>query len=299
MTAEPTGEPLGRLAGAYAAAREQAARAIVGQEATFELLFAALLAGGHVLLEGVPGTAKTLLAQTLAALVAGTFRRVQFTAGPDAVRRRRHHDLRSAGRRVPLPGRPGLLPRPAGRRGQPRARQDPGRPAGGDGGAPRDGRRRGPPAARPVPGDRDPEPRRVRGDVPAAGGPARPLHVQAGRRLRLGGGRARGRAAPPGRLRAEPPRIDWPPGRPEPGRPAGLPGRPRPRRHRAGRAGLHRRDRPGDPPQRRRPAWEQRARAAGAGARRPGRWRRCAVGRTSPRTTSRSWSGRRCGTGSS
>src|ERR671918_1571185 len=79
MAIEMPGEPLGRLAQAYAAAREQAARAIVGQEATFELLFAALLAGGHVLLEGVPGTAKTLLAQTLAALVAGTFRRVQFT----------------------------------------------------------------------------------------------------------------------------------------------------------------------------------------------------------------------------
>jgi MoxR-like ATPase len=79
MTIDSDGGPLRRLAGAYAAAREQAARAIVGQDATFELLFAALLAGGHVLLEGVPGTAKTLLAQTLAALVAGTFRRVQFT----------------------------------------------------------------------------------------------------------------------------------------------------------------------------------------------------------------------------
>src|SRR5688500_14763104 len=79
MAIEMPGGPLGRLAGAYAAAREQAGRAIVGQDATFELLFAALLAGGHVLLEGVPGTAKTLLAQTLAALVAGTFRRVQFT----------------------------------------------------------------------------------------------------------------------------------------------------------------------------------------------------------------------------
>ncbi|HZO29180.1 MAG TPA: AAA family ATPase, partial [Chloroflexota bacterium] len=61
MAIDGAGEPLGRLAGAYAAAREQAARAIVGQEQTFELLFAALLAGGHVLLEGVPGTAKTLL----------------------------------------------------------------------------------------------------------------------------------------------------------------------------------------------------------------------------------------------
>jgi MoxR-like ATPase len=72
-------EPLAELARAYAAARAQAARVIVGQEATFELLFVALLAGGHILLEGVPGTAKTLLAQTLAALVGGTFRRVQFT----------------------------------------------------------------------------------------------------------------------------------------------------------------------------------------------------------------------------
>jgi MoxR-like ATPase len=79
MAVERAGDPLGRLAQAYAAAREQASRAIVGQDATFELLFAALVAGGHVLLEGVPGTAKTLLAQTLAALVAGTFRRVQFT----------------------------------------------------------------------------------------------------------------------------------------------------------------------------------------------------------------------------
>jgi MoxR-like ATPase len=70
---------LERLALAYERTRAEVARVIVGQEALFELLFAALVTGGHVLLEGVPGTAKTLLARSLAQVTAGTFRRVQFT----------------------------------------------------------------------------------------------------------------------------------------------------------------------------------------------------------------------------
>ncbi len=56
-----------------------AANVIVGQEEVFRLLTVAMLVGGHTLLEGVPGTAKTLMAKTLATLVGGTFRRVQFT----------------------------------------------------------------------------------------------------------------------------------------------------------------------------------------------------------------------------
>jgi MoxR-like ATPase len=58
-------------------------RVIVGQDAMLERLLVALLAGGHVLLEGVPGLAKTLTVKTLAQVVGGSFRRIQFT--PDLV----------------------------------------------------------------------------------------------------------------------------------------------------------------------------------------------------------------------
>jgi len=59
--------------------REAAARIIVGQHETIELLLAAMLADGHVLIEGVPGVAKTLMAKTLARLVDAGFSRIQFT----------------------------------------------------------------------------------------------------------------------------------------------------------------------------------------------------------------------------
>jgi MoxR-like ATPase len=58
-------------------------RVIVGQDAMLERMIVALLAGGHVLLEGVPGLAKTLTVKTLAEVLGGSFRRVQFT--PDLV----------------------------------------------------------------------------------------------------------------------------------------------------------------------------------------------------------------------
>jgi MoxR-like ATPase len=58
-------------------------RVIVGQDAMLERLLVALLAGGHVLLEGVPGLAKTLTVKTLAQVLGGSFTRIQFT--PDLV----------------------------------------------------------------------------------------------------------------------------------------------------------------------------------------------------------------------
>jgi MoxR-like ATPase len=54
-------------------------RIIVGQDETVRLAFIALVLGGHLLIEGVPGTAKTLLARTIARLIGGTFKRIQFT----------------------------------------------------------------------------------------------------------------------------------------------------------------------------------------------------------------------------
>jgi MoxR-like ATPase len=58
-------------------------RIIIGQDAMLERVMVALLSGGHVLLEGVPGLAKTLTIKTLASAVGGTFSRIQFT--PDLV----------------------------------------------------------------------------------------------------------------------------------------------------------------------------------------------------------------------
>ena len=54
-------------------------KVVVGQEAMVRLMIVALLARGHILLEGVPGLAKSLAAETFARVAGGTFRRFQFT----------------------------------------------------------------------------------------------------------------------------------------------------------------------------------------------------------------------------
>ncbi len=58
---------------------ENISRVIVGRDQAIELLLITLMAEGHVLLEDVPGVAKTLLAKSLAKSIGGTFNRVQFT----------------------------------------------------------------------------------------------------------------------------------------------------------------------------------------------------------------------------
>eukprot|EP01035_Chromulina_nebulosa_P010734 gene10734-14398_t len=61
------------------AIRDEVGKAVVGQEATVEMMLVALFAGGHILLEGPPGTAKTLIAHSFAHAVGLKFGRIQFT----------------------------------------------------------------------------------------------------------------------------------------------------------------------------------------------------------------------------
>ena len=61
------------------ALKDRIATVIVGQEQIVDLVLTAVLANGHVLLEGVPGVAKTLLARLVARLIKADFSRIQFT----------------------------------------------------------------------------------------------------------------------------------------------------------------------------------------------------------------------------
>ncbi len=181
-------------------------RVIVGQDAMLERILVGLLSGGHILLEGVPGLAKTLTIKTLADVLGGSFKRIQFTPGPDAVRPRRDAHLPPRRRRLRDRARPGLRQLPARRRDQPRPGQG---PVARCSRSCRSTRSRSAtttypgPDAVPRPGHREPD--RGRGHLPAARGAGRPVHAQDPARLPERRPRRR-RSSPARCARASPPR---------------------------------------------------------------------------------------------
>ena len=150
-------------------------RAIVNKEDEVRLCLVTLLCEGHLLIEDVPGVGKTMLAKSLARSLDCTVPPHPVHARPAALGRHRRPRLQPEGQRVRVPAGPRLRADPARRRDQPRQPQDPGRAAGGDGGAPGHHRRRHARPAQALHGHGHAEPGRVLGHVPAARGPARPL----------------------------------------------------------------------------------------------------------------------------
>ena len=127
-----------RLADARERIKHEVGRVIVGQTDIIDLMLVSLLCRGHVLLYGVPGLGKTLMARTLADTLAMEFRRVQFTpdlmpsdiTGTDIIK----EDPSSGQALAGVPARSGVHQLPARRRDQPHAAQDAGSAAPGDAG---------------------------------------------------------------------------------------------------------------------------------------------------------------------
>ena len=163
--------------------QERIETVVEGKGEVVRLALTVLLAEGHLLIEDVPGVGKTLLAKALARALDCTVRRIQFTPDllPSDVTGVTVYD-QHRGEFEFKPGA-GLRQRGARRRDQPRLAEDPVRAARVHGRAPGHGRRHDLPARGAVPGDRHPEPGRDGGHLPAARGPARPVHGAGGHGL--------------------------------------------------------------------------------------------------------------------
>ena len=72
-------EAIDQLVAAYGRMREEISKAIIGQHTVVDQLLVSLFSGGHCLLEGVPGLAKTLLVSTISDILQLSYRRIQFT----------------------------------------------------------------------------------------------------------------------------------------------------------------------------------------------------------------------------
>ena len=158
-------------------------RVIVGQDAMLERVLVGLLSGGHLLLEGVPGLAKTLTIKTLAEVLGGTFKRIQFTPDlmpSDLVGTRIYRPDQAAFDVEPGPVFANFLLADEINRAP---GQGPVRAPRGHAGAPGHDRPRHVQGPDPVPRPGHREPDRGRGHLPAARGPGRPVHAQDPARL--------------------------------------------------------------------------------------------------------------------
>ena len=96
-------EPYESLIDLRERAKDEIAKVVIGQERAVELLLVAALARGHVLLEGPPGSAKTLLGRATAHMLGATFKRIQFTPDTTPAELTGINTIR-AGEQVFLPG---------------------------------------------------------------------------------------------------------------------------------------------------------------------------------------------------
>ena len=168
---------------------DEVERAVVGKRDVLELVLMGFLADGHVLLDDLPGVAKTLMARSFAAATGLVVPADPVHTRPAALGHHRRDAARPAHPDVQLSAGSALRQPRARRRGEPRAGEDPGRVARGDAGATGDRRWHHLSARAAVPRRRDAEPDRVRGHLPAARGPARPIHPAHRGRLSVAGRR--------------------------------------------------------------------------------------------------------------
>ena len=122
--------------------RNELQKVIVGQDDAIEQILIALLAEGHALLEGVPGTAKTLTVKTLARIINADFSRIQFTPDlmPSDITGTNVFNIATSN--FQSAAWSNLHRHPAGRRNQSHSTKNAGGVAGSDGRTPGDDRRR-------------------------------------------------------------------------------------------------------------------------------------------------------------
>ena len=151
-------------------AHKAAASVIFGQDVVIERTLVTILSGGHALLIGVPGLAKTLLVETLGRVLGLDAKRVQFTPDlmpSDIIGSEVLEDAPGKSRCVPPREGPDLHPAADGRRDQPRLAAHAVGAAAGDAGASRHRRRRPLRHPRAVPRAGHAEPARARRHLPA------------------------------------------------------------------------------------------------------------------------------------